>query len=410
LKAKKKPEDAVKDYNQALSLYGALRRAGEQREIYLLGREIFGDPIFLDTEEADVYASLGSIYSEQGQYEDAVDRYQKALRLEKSEESQAEDHWHMGWALSWLEKYHKAAEQYQAALRHYEETGARDKQAEIHYDLGSAEASIDEYERALAEFDQARNLIQGLQEANPRIRPSVVDLEAILYQTAFVHLRWGRYERAKENYEMLRAVDEKLKDSLAQGRVLRQLGFIEFHQGHLSTALKYYEQARQLSEQAADKAGLAGLYASYAEYYLELVIQGKDVEKNSEESLDFSQKALDIATARHDRGTTATVKGYRARVYVYTKAFEDAQREAKEELDLEKATESRSGEAYCLETLGLLAEAMGQSDQALGYYQQASEIYDDIRSGSLHAQSAHGNLTRLKKIAVHKPLGTPTKS
>lgn len=184
---------------------------------------------------------LGSVYSKQGKYQEAVARFQEAIRLDPN---QSEVYYQMATALGRLSR----KEERDKALQQF-----RDIKARSQTDDANARRAAQLVEKAKPHVDRGE-LTQALQlllEAHS-LQPANAE---ILFRTAGLQYDLRQYSEARTNVQLAidRIPDEWMYHVL--------LGLIERDRGAFSEAREALTTAIQLNPRAADAHNYLGLLA-----------------------------------------------------------------------------------------------------------------------------------------------------
>ena len=135
---------------------------------------------------ADEAFNRGVDYSDQGDYENAIEAYDEAIRLDPQD---AYAYNNRGNAYKYLGKYERAIQDFDEAIR------LAPDDADAYHNRGNAYALLDQYERAIEDYDEAIRL-------NPK------------YAKAYGHRGYaygnlGQHERAIEDLDEAIRLDPK---------------------------------------------------------------------------------------------------------------------------------------------------------------------------------------------------------
>ena len=120
--------------------------------------------------------------------------------------------------------------------------------ADILFRLGACRYALSSYQTAIGLFDEALNLAERSELPDDRLRAAILDRRARCY-------RWHRdYEAAREDVELALELSEGLDDPRSVADVYFQASLIAERQGQWVLARKYAEQAKAHFEEIADRA------------------------------------------------------------------------------------------------------------------------------------------------------------
>ncbi|MDW8404328.1 adenylate/guanylate cyclase domain-containing protein [Chloroflexus sp.] len=342
------PERAI----QYLLLAGHLARdeyANEQAiTYYRWALDIIGErgnePRLWEAMEA-----LGETLAAIGKYDEAQQTYQRLLELGNDQLPpvvQAETLRSWGAALEKQGRYQEALER----LRKAEAiAGAAINRtpplllAAIAADLAQTLTRLSAFDEALAMCEAGLSRIRDDQRS---IEDEWIEAE-LQQQLGMIHGMQGRYERARYHFLNALSVQEAIGDVHGCARTNNNLGYLEQLQSNYAVAIEHYARAEQLARKGSAKYALSSalLNTAYAHYRL----------------------------ANYD-------------------AAEAACREA---LALCEEMGDRLGMAQADDTLGIIAYARGDYQQALHVYQQALQLYTELQN-----TYQYGNTLALAALAA----------
>ena len=268
--------------------------------------------------EADVLLSLGSAFSDLGEYAQARGAYGRALDL------------------------------FRAAGRSRESLPALSGLGRAHRILGQPEEALRCYREALA---LSRKLGARRHEVE------------LLGNLGRVYNFQGKVEEALDFYDQALAGWRELGVARGQAESLNQLGRLYLQLGEVSQAVDRFEEARGILEGAGEDRTMGRVLASLGVAYRD---QGQ-----SEKGIGHLQKALRLHRRTGDRRDEAVVLGELGLAHRQAGALDAAGRYYREALDIHHALGNRGDEAATLLNLGRVHDAMGDPAAAVGLYRQA---------------------------------------
>ena len=142
-----------------------------------------------DTELANAFYNRGNAYESQGQYQNAIQDYEKTILLERSDLAGAINN--RGNAYNHLGDHQRAMQDYEEAIRLKSDFFA------AFIDRGNAYVAVGQYQRGIEDYDQAI-----------RLKP---DFAAAFNNRGTAYASLGQYERAIHDYD--RAIQLKPEDA-----------------------------------------------------------------------------------------------------------------------------------------------------------------------------------------------------
>lgn len=213
-------------------------------------------------------ANLDSLQTELATYKAANDKPQ-LIRLYKE----------LGTTYNGIYKHQEALDQFQKALKIAKSISNISEQFILLNHIGSMHFWMDDYPLALSSFRQARELGEGIVQEKEQVEN--------LSKIAEVYISMGNYRKALDNQIKALNLSESINDTLGMANSLRNLGTIYYHREqydqslvHLSRALAIY---RNTDLDIYTYTLLAALSSTYTK-------------KNSyDEALVYAQESLVLA-------------------------------------------------------------------------------------------------------------------
>jgi DNA-binding SARP family transcriptional activator len=212
---------------------------------------------------ADTLRFLGIAYWETGQFEPAVDSYQRALEMYRALGDGAGEATclaNLAMVDVRLERYPEALGHHQRALDLYQVLGVDWGQANVLSSMGVVYVKLGQYARALDCNERALALYQACGDERC--------VAGILSNIGAVHLHLGRPGQALEHQHLAVATAERLGDRMLEGELLndladtcRAVGQQEEARSLYTRALRINSEVNSLPEEARSHEGLADTLA-----------------------------------------------------------------------------------------------------------------------------------------------------
>lgn len=202
-------------------------------EILQLGE---GDSSMLAT----CYNHLGNIYSDQHQFEEALNYYQKCIELlDDNDRTKAIATLNIGLIHFRLQNFEQALEYYDRSLQVAEQMEERLIIAHCYHKMGMVKRNQEDYEDARRYYGLA---IDQFKLINDR------SMVALLYSNiGNIHFDHQQYRRAIDQYELSLAIQEEINDQVSQCYTLIGLGVAYGYLDEKQKAEAYLLRARNLS-------------------------------------------------------------------------------------------------------------------------------------------------------------------
>ncbi|CAF3799542.1 unnamed protein product [Adineta steineri] len=204
-------------------------------------------------EEAHLNHMIGIIKSGQGQYEEAIHRYEKAIEVNRERTSPdssalAASYNGLGSVYSSMNDYPKAHSYYEKALIINQKTlpSNHPDLATSYNNMGGVHESMEEYTKALSYYKKALEIYK---ETLPWNHPTLADCYNNI-GSLYEHL--GKYSKALSCHEKALYIRQRTlpSDHHDLACSIAQIGMVTFHTGNRSKAIEYCERALKILEQS----------------------------------------------------------------------------------------------------------------------------------------------------------------
>jgi tetratricopeptide (TPR) repeat protein len=367
--------------------------------------------------KAHVYHTMGLIKNHQGQYAEAIEFYEKSIKIKQkilspTDPSLATSYNNIGGVYDDMGEYSKALSYYEKALEILQKTLPPNHLdlATSYNNIGSVYKNMGEYSKALSYYEKTLEIYQKT------LPPNHPSLATSYNNIGLVYDSMGEYSKALSYYEKALDIFQKTLPSnhpdLATS--YSNIGLVYDNRGEYSKALSYYEKALEIREKtlppnhpdlATSYNNIGGVYNNMGEYSKALSYYGKALEiiqktlppthpslassynniglvyghmgehskalSYHEKALEIFQKTLppnhpDLATSHNNIGLVYGNMGeYSKALTYYEKALEFLQK---------TLPPNHSSLASSYNNIGGVYENMGEYSKALLYYEKALEI------------------------------------
>ena len=304
----------------------------------------------------------------------------------------------MGTVYQQLQEYQQALEHYQQALEIRQELGHQHRIAATLHNIGKVYYHLSQYPQALESLNQALEMRQQLGDS-AAIGPTLNEI-AVVYDTQ------GKYPKALEFYQEALEIAQQEKDSANISAILSNIGLVYSQFGQYKQAINFYQQVLQTNSQTKGTISnnIGAVYRRLKkfpkalEYYQQaLVIHQKNQDrlaiattldnigviyreqgKNSQ-ALEYHQQALNIREKFGDKeGQAATLHNIGI-VHRESGQHSKSLQFLTHTLIIDKELGNRDGERITLANIGKLLERKNQPELAIIFYKQSVNITEDIR-------------------------------
>lgn len=357
--------------------------------------QIFQDPAIRRTApqlslqgEIIALGNLGGVYVARGQYQNALELYQRALSL-NTEFNDAEMEGTILSGIGLVQSYRgntpQAVETFEQALAILTELGDRQRQSTVLNNLGLAYASLGEYPRALGLLEQALDI---------GVELGFRELEATtLMNIGIVTMNQGNYPAALEAQQQSIAISQESGDRDTESIALNNMGQVFALVGDYGRAMDIYHDALAISRELGSRA-VEGTILNNMGHVNIAIAQYRKAQDAYEEAMAIHQETGYLSGEAISLVGMATVYD---RLGLYLQALEPLDRA----LDLFRTMGIPAGEAATLNNIGILQNRLGQFDEARDYLQRALTIRTDI--GDRQGQGQSYNSLGILYTSLNEP-------
>ena len=327
---------------------------------------------------ANKTGSLGNAYLRLGEYQKAIEYYEKGLEISTAISDQsgiANNTGNLGNVYLSLGEYQKAIEYYEKGLEISTAIGDQSGIANKTSNLGNAYLSLGEYQKAIEYYKK------GLE-----ISTVIGDQSGIASETGNLgngYLSLGEYQKAIEYYKKGLEISTAIGDQSGIANNTGSLGNAYLSLGQYKKAIEYYEKGLEISTAIGDQSGIAKSTGNLGNVYLSL--------GEYQTAIEYHEKGLEISTAISDqsgiRNNTSSLGNAYLSLGDYKKAIEYYEKG----LEISTAIGDQSGIASDNSNLGNAYRRLGEYQTAVEYYEKGLEISTAIGDQSGIA-SDNGNL------------------
>lgn len=230
-----------------------LHAQGAYRRVEQLCRETLAWVPERSPEAAALVGQLGLVAQARGDFERALDRYQRSLDLSRSLgdlRGVAGSQHQIGTIHLSRGEHAQAEEAYRASLRSSEELGDRAGMAHSLHQLGIVAQEQGDWDHAFTSFQESLRIQEERGDLGAMI-PTLFHLGRI------AHLR-GDVGTAADLYQRSMRISASLGNRPMLAETWHQLGVLAHEQGDLAGALEHYKKAFRLKEELGMQESLAG--------------------------------------------------------------------------------------------------------------------------------------------------------
>lgn len=219
---------------------------------------------------------LGLVYTDLGQYPQAIAIYQQLLQLLPEARNQEDRPFTEASTLLSMAKvrshqgdYQQALEQLMRSLDLWQQVGYTTGEAATRNQLGLIYLQLGDYQRALEEYNRLFYRARDL---------TTSDRAALLNNRGQVYTNQGQLETALKDYRQALTLWQQLDKITQQAATLNNMGFVHTELEDFSLALDSYNQALSLWQKGGDRSGEASTLSNLGFVYTRLNQPQKAIE------------------------------------------------------------------------------------------------------------------------------------
>ncbi|MGE0132169.1 MAG: CHAT domain-containing protein [Blastocatellales bacterium] len=336
---------------------------------------------------------IAEAYKFLGRSQTALEYYNQALRLQRSESILREEavalfdigliYNDLGEPRESLARFEQSLSLQRAMRDTYAETRTLGGIGDAYLLTGDAWKALEYYGQALAVWRKMNN--------RRRMSNTLISV-GVAYE------RLGEYQKAMDHYFQALPLHRALRDRSREASDLNSLGYINGLLGEWKKALEYYDQALALWRATGDREKEANTLGNIGIAHAAL--------NNSQKALEHYQQALTLYRAAGTRRSEAATLGRIGELYSTLADYKQALEYFERSLRLRQATDDRLGEASVLVNIGLVYYRAGAPEKAMEYFNRSlplSRAAHERRSEALALYGAacverdRGNLTEARQ-------------
>ncbi len=201
---------------------------------------------------AGILHQIGMIHQDQGRYDEAVKMHQESMKIFEAlgdKRGTAKTLHEMGNVHYLQGRYDEAVEMYQECMKISVELRDRRGIAKTMHNIGNVHYSQGRYDEAVKMYQECMKISEELRDRR--------GIASTLHQIGMIHQVQGRYDEAVKMYQKSMNIEEELGDRRGIANTLHQIGIIHQRQGRYDEAVKMYQESMKIKEELGDRIGMA---------------------------------------------------------------------------------------------------------------------------------------------------------
>jgi CHAT domain-containing protein/Tfp pilus assembly protein PilF len=315
--------------------------------------------------EAIIINNIGSVYSELGDYQRALDLFAQALPLAKSIDDSvtvANILTNSSRVYSALGDKYKALEYLTESLTIFKSFGDQKDAAIVLNNIGLIYSDLSESQKALEYYNQALPIYRSIGDQGKE--------SLTINNIGFIYAALGENEKALEYYNQALPIFRSIGNKKNEGLVINNIGLVYAALGKTQKALEYYAQALPIFSSLGNQKGVVNVLNNIGAIYITLGVYEKALNY-------FFQSQLISKSIGDKEGLAKTLNNIG---FVYSKRGdkEKAIEQYAQAFPVFKSIGDQKNEGTVLINIGLIYSDLGESQKALEYYNQALPILRSI--------------------------------
>jgi tetratricopeptide (TPR) repeat protein len=337
----------------------------ENMEDTEIARGLFRKAIELDDNLIAAKNYLGSTYFGTGDYDSAMEIYDKALQQAK-ELGEKKEIANLLQVISevYLMKNEndKAMEYTQESLAICEEIGNKLGIAKSLMVIGMINEMEFHYDKAMEYYKRAMGASEEIGDKGY--------IANSLNGIGGVYLLKQDYEKSLEYFKQGLTISEEIQNKRQISYALFTLGNLYFDQGDNNQALDYYKRSVEKAESIEYKQGMI--------YALDKIAYIYEDKGDYEKALNYHTRSLEIKEEIGDKRRKGSSLYYIGRLYSMKGDYDNALDYYTRALEIQEELGDKLGMGHSLNGIGDIYRNKGDYDKALDYYTRSLEIIDDL--------------------------------
>lgn len=314
---------------------------------------------------AGSYSSLGDAYLNRGDYDVALNNFNKALSIHEAindQKSVGRDYNSIGYAYEKKGNFNEALKVLKKAIKIEEESSDKEALAIGYNNLGLAYWNQSEFAEALEYFFKALRLFEEIGKPD-RIAKCYNNIGNI-------SVSQGNYPAALRYYFLSLKTAEKLQNKTDLGFIYNNIGMVYVQQKKITSAVQFFQKSLRICEEIGDKEGIATSYLNIGSI---LQDEGKleEAHRNYFKALEIYESIGDDAGAIYAHlalGDIGMLNKDRSQALIH---FDQA-------LELAKKTGNKEEEKNSYQRLTRIYEQQKNYQKAYEYQQLYLNINDSL--------------------------------
>jgi len=309
--------------------------------------------------------NLGIVYSDSGDYLEALNYYHQSLAIKEAtgdQKGMMSSYINIGSIYSLQGNYPEALNYYFKCEQKSEELGNKPTLAMALNNIGEIYKEQGDHTKALQYLEKGLKIRKELGDKRSLIR-SYVHIGAI-------YSNLGNYNEARKYYQDSLDLSEELGDENGIADARQNIGIVHYRLGNYKQAEKSYSQCLEIYKKIEDQKNIASTWNNMAAVYFDL--------GNYTKTSNYAEKCLEIYDRLGDKKGMANVYNTIANTYNKQGNYRLALENLEKAKEIDEKLDDKKGQALTLNNMANAYSYLGDTQQALGYYFKSLGIKEDL--------------------------------
>ena len=322
---------------------------------------------------SECLSNIGVCYYYTSDYISAIEWYEKAMKYDQENgniEQLANNLNNIGYVYKILGQYKKAIEYYEKTIQIDEALGRGKNLAKTLNNIGQVYRAGGEYDKAIEYLERSLRIKQNLGDSS--------GMATTLNNIGLVYNAWKKYDIAIMSFEEALNLDQLLNNERGMANRLNNLGLTNYYLEEYDEALAFFHQALDVHTKLKD-IGQSGIqYNNIGASYLN--------KGDIEQAVVFLQKARQIFQDLGKQSELAAVLSKFGDIYLSTGDYKKSEKYLMMSTEISKKINSRNQTKTNYQRFSDLYAKMGNYAQSLEYYKKYTDLKDTIFTEKAHQQ------------------------
>jgi len=353
-------------YNRIANVYffqGQYEKAMEFYQKSLTARKETNDQVGI----ANVYNNMAMLYSNQGEHEKALEFYTKALNISISlidKFNTASYYSSIGTTYLELNNYKKSLEYYLKSLEISKELDEEEAIASLYRSIGNVYSEITSYEAALNYYLDALEIYKKLNN-----QPG---LSAMYNNIGIIYQNFKENDKALVYFQKSLDIEINLDNEAGQSTAYNNIGTVHDDLGNKSKALEYYNKSLEIDKKFNSEEGISTALNNIGLIHIDI----GDYKK----AYSFLNQSLEINKKRKDNFSIANNYNNLAKLSIRQKKYTEAKNYLSTSIAISQQIDAKELLIEAYDFLYIIYSEENNFQKALEYFKLYAEMNDSIFS------------------------------